>query len=235
MIFEQIKKTPKIFFFYLYIVLQFIFYILLYTTNLFVYHLGCYSVIICGLIVSLFICLKYKVKYTYLLVFAQLFTLISDTFLVLLDDYYLIALSSFIIVQIFYYLYILSFTNFKLDNKHQIILIIRIAIFIIILGLFIFITIVDVLVFLALEYFAFLLFNFVESIFVFKSNILLPFGLFLFILCDLCVGCYNIVDIIDIKQDNIIYLIANFQINLSWIFYHPSQVILSLCGLLDKK
>ena len=179
--------------------------------------------------------IKYKVKYTYLLVFAQLFTLISDTFLVLLDDYYLIALSSFIIVQIFYYLYILSFTNFKLDNKHQIILIIRIAIFIIILGLFIFITIVDVLVFLALEYFAFLLFNFVESIFVFKSNILLPFGLFLFILCDLCVGCYNIVDIIDIKQDNIIYLIANFQINLSWIFYHPSQVILSLCGLFDKK
>ena len=73
MIFEQIKKTPKIFFFYLYIVLQFIFYILLYTTNLFVYHLGCYSVIICGLIVSLFICLKYKVKYTYLLVFALLF------------------------------------------------------------------------------------------------------------------------------------------------------------------
>ena len=235
MIFDQIKKTPTIFLFYLYILLQFIFYLLLYTTNIFVYHLECYSVIIFGLMVSTTIFLKYRVKYTYLIVFAQLFTLISDTFLVLLDDYYLIALSSFIIVQIFYYLYILSLIHFKLNKTHNIIFIIRIVIFIAILGLFTFMKIVDLLVFLALEYFAFLLFNFVESILVFKSNILLPFGLFLFILCDLCVGCYNIIDIIDIKQNNIIYFIANFQINLSWIFYHPSQVILSLCGLFDKK
>lgn len=234
MIFDQIKKTPKVLLFYSYILLQLLFYILLYTTNIFIYYISCYSVIICGLIVSMFIYFKYQVNDTYLIVIAQFFTLIADTFLVLLDDYYIIALISFTIVQITYYFYLLSLINFKINKKHKILLLMRIIICIILLGLFIFIKEIDFLIFLATIYFCNLFFNFIESIFTIKHNIMLPFGFFLFILCDLCVGCYNIDSLFDIKQNSIIFLIVNSKVNLSWIFYHPSQVILSLSGLFDK-
>lgn len=213
----------------IYLLFQLILYILLHTTSSLNYTYGCYSVIVCGLIVSSLIYVIYHKKYIYLIVIAQGFTLISDTFLVLMDDYYNIALISFIFVQIFYYLYIMSLHKFKYNLPRKIFLIIRLAI----IPIMIIVTIIikDLTIFLASIYFVNLFLNFIESCMSFKFNKLLPFGLLLFIFCDIFVGINNIADFINISTNSFIYKIIVSDVDFMWLFYHPSQVLLSISGL----
>lgn len=219
---------------YTYLILQFIFYILLHTTNIFDYDIGCYSVIIAGVILSLIFTIKLKNKLYYLIFLAQIFTLIADTFLVIVDDYYIVAMFSFCFVQLFYYLYILLSTNQK-DKYHKIFLYIRLISIILLSIISVIVVEFDLLVIVSLVYFSQLFFNTIESLFTFKQNPFLSIGLFLFMLCDICVGFYNLVDIFDIASTSIIYKIAYAKVDLVWIFYHPSQVILSLTAFLNQK
>lgn len=223
---------------YIYLVLQFILYILLHTTNIFNYDIGCYSVIICGVLISWILAVKSKNKIFYLIVIAQCFTLVSDTCLVLLEDYYNLAMVSFCFTQISYYIYILL-SNSGYYKQHKFLFYLRLSsvslcLFFYLVNL-IFQWGFDFLPFISLFYFSLLVLNIFDSIFTFKKNPFLTIGLVLFMLCDICVGFYNLVDMFNISKDSLIYIISHSKVDWVWIFYHPSQVILSLIYFFDYK
>lgn len=215
----------------LYLIFQLIYYILLHTTEIFNYRICCYSVIVMGLMVSIIVYLVTKYKNNLLISLAIFFTCFADFFLVILNDYYEIALVFFIFVQISYYLYILSLDHFIFSKKNQIFLLIRIFLVILSIILPLFVKIIDFLIFLAILYFPMLAMNVIESFVKFKQNYLLPWGLLLFSLCDICVGFLNAVNIFDFPPTSIVYKVAYSEVDYVWIFYHPAQVILSISGL----
>ena len=64
---------------------------------------------------------------------------------------------------------------------------------------------------------------------------LLSLGLILFALCDIVVGLAAGANIyIPVKEGGIIDSIINAPINLSWLFYLPSQVIIALYNVTRK-
>ncbi len=218
----------------IYLLMQFIYYLILHTTKLIDFYVGCYIVIIIDVIVSIIIALLIKVKYSYIIVIAQIFTLLADTFLTLLDRYYIIGLSFFICAQIAYYIYILSLDSFKFNKNHQIFGFLRVILIIAFLILLLIKKTFDIIIVLTGIYFSMLVLNFIESFITIKINFMLPIALFLFILCDVCVGCLNIIDIFPINTSSLIYKIATSNINWAWLFYHPSQVILSMICLFQN-
>jgi hypothetical protein len=66
----------------------------------------------------------------------------------------------------------------------------------------------------------------------YPNNLFIIFGMLLFVLCDLNVALYNIPFSSNIPNIN---LITNLFGNLIWIFYLPSQLLLSLSGFKYNK
>lgn len=185
-----------------------------------------YSAIIISLIYSFVSLLFQKTKSSFMLFVAFVFTSIADTFLILLDDYYILALVFFIFTQISYFIYIrITFSNKKWLKD------IFLRLLTIVIGT-VLIPFVEkdsrLITFLSIVYFSNLLLNFIYSCCVKKKNYLFIIGLLLFICCDFCVGCFNIGDIIEISNDSLFAKIRDYPINLSWLFYYPSQILLSV-------
>lgn len=214
---------------YPYLGVHIILYLLIYVAKIFSYDIEIvidYGVIIsCFLMVFFFLCIEKKIS-LFLLCIAFFFTLISDTILLWLDDYYEWALLSFIFVQFSYFTYILYTSYDKRNWKKQIGLRLGVAIPLCILYFFL-----DYpkrfLICLVIFYIIQLLWNVIFSLK--AKNKFLSIGLILFLLCDICVGCMNISDIFPTLSSNFFDTITHSTINFSWLFYHPSQVLLSLC------
>ena len=170
-----------------------------------------YSVILLNMILGLYMLQISKEIDVIVTTFALLFTLISDTFLIF-TDYKLPAMFTFSLVQIFY---MLKIKNLKSTFNINYIDIIRITIILITITIMAFIT-HDLLVVITSFYFLMLVFNFIESIKLFKINWMIPVGFLLFIFCDIFVG----LDFLDID--------LNLNFNVIWFFYTPSQVLLTL-------
>ncbi len=86
----------------------------------------------------------------------------------------------------------------------------------------------DLLTAITMFYFANLLSN---AIFAFaaKERLLFALGLVFFICCDVFVGMEVLIsDYISISEDSLIYKLTNLGINTAWLFYIPSQVLISL-------
>ncbi|MBP5343311.1 hypothetical protein J6Y73_05240 [bacterium] len=154
---------------------------------------------------------------------ALLFTLLSDTFLLHLDNYYEIGVTSFLVVQVLYLFRM--FYSLGLNRKRlKITLMIRGCAFILImLGLIIFNSFSYLYLITGL-YFINLVMNFIDSLIFlisyrgedrFKSIFVFTIGLLLFIGCDINVGLSNLIGV---------------GSNIIWIFYLPSQVLISLSG-----
>lgn len=160
-----------------------------------------------GIILCLIYVLSNNKKDYYL---SSFFTLIADLFLLMLDSYYYIGILFFIVVQ-YRYASIINKLNSKYTKSFSIIRL-SICIFgIIVLFITNNLSLTNAFVII---YFSNLLLNAFQSIS--TKNILLILGLFLFLGCDICVGIHNISNgktIADI---------------LMWIFYLPSQVLISL-------
>lgn len=148
---------------------------------------------------------------------ASIFTLISDYYLLLTNNHILIGLITFIIVQ-FTYMY---FLHIKKINNHY--LLRTIIYFLIIIISLIIKTNIETL--LALLYFSTLLMNTICS-YQNKELFIYSLGLTLFIGCDINVGLHNIMSV------GTIYELVTL---LMWIFYLPSQVLISLGGNKDVK
>lgn len=183
-----------------------------------------FALIICRGRLSLFVSL------------ALFFTLVADTFLVLLNPWLnvitqSIAMTSFSFCQMIY-LYILWLYS-KNKTERIINLCIRLVVF---LGLLITAIIMlksqfSYLVAISLFYFSQLFCNIVFAFLHVKENPLLAIGLLLFIGCDLVIGFQNICTIFSLSDTNLIYIIAYSSFNITWLFYLPSQVILSISSL----
>lgn len=165
-------------------------------------------------------------------IIAFLFTILADTNLLILDDNYELGILAFIIVQFAYFWYILK-NMYTKDNYSYLIAIRLITIVIGVIASLIVQT-DKLLVCLVIIYISNLVINLIISIIPRKRNLLFSLGLFLFLLCDMCVGCYNIGDIIDISNTSLFYKIANLPFNIAWLFYHPSQVLLAISNYIKE-
>ena len=191
-----------------------------------------YIVVISCFLFSLVYFIIKRNSNTLIFVIAFLFTILADTNLLILDDNYELGVLAFIIVQFAYFWYILK-NMYTKDNYGYLI---AIRLITIVIGVFasLIVQTDKLLVCLVIIYISNLVINLIISIIPRKRNLLFSLGLFLFLLCDICVGCYNIGDIIDISNTSLFYKIANLPFNIAWLFYHPSQVLLAISNYIKE-
>lgn len=213
---------------YPYLGIHIILYLFIYVVQMFSYEAELaidYGIIVsCFLITLLFLGMEKKVS-SLLLSIAFFFTLLSDTIFLWLDDGYEWAILSFICVQFTYFIYILYIGHPQKNWKKHIYG--RLGIMI---PLCILYFILDepnrLFICLVIFYIIELLWNVIFSLS--TKNKFLSIGLILFLLCDCFVGCMNISDFFPDLSCNFFDSIAQSTINFSWLFYHPSQVLLCL-------
>ena len=161
---------------------------------------------------------------------ALVFTLISDYFLLFNtnQNLYVYGLITFIITQLIYFAFILYLRKSKLELLIN--LLVRSLLTIAALVVAFYLNYSDVLTILALVYFVELLSNFLYSAFLImldKEYLIFSLGLLLFIGCDINVGLNNVH-----LFEGIDYSLVNF---LMWVFYLPSQVLLSLTNFIAQE
>lgn len=187
------------------------------------------GIIICFLASLIPIFSKNSAKSQYFIPFSLFFTLVSDYFLLINTDknLYIFGVVIFIIVQLSYFIYIETLkknkTSFLISLIFRIILS---SILIIVLSIIRF----DLLSIVSACYFVELLMNFITSLSLIKINkffLIFSIGLLLFIGCDISVGLTNL----DLFEGHIKNLVSN----LMWIFYLPSQVLISFSNYINYK
>ena len=187
------------------------------------------GIIICFLASLIPIFSKNSAKSQYFIPFSLFFTLVSDYFLLINTDknLYIFGVVIFIIVQLSYFIYIETLkknkTSFLISLIFRIILS---SILIIVLSIIRF----DLLSIVSACYFVELLMNFITSLSLIKINkyfLIFSIGLLLFIGCDISVGLTNL----DLFEGHIKNLVSN----LMWIFYLPSQVLISFSNYINFK
>ena len=187
------------------------------------------GIIICFLASLIPIFSKNSAKSQYFIPFSLFFTLVSDYFLLINTDknLYIFGVVIFIIVQLSYFIYIETLkknkTSFLISLIFRIILS---SILIIALSIIRF----DLLSIVSACYFVELLMNFITSLSLIKINkcfLIFSIGLLLFIGCDISVGLTNL----DLFEGHIKNLVSN----LMWIFYLPSQVLISFSNYINYK
>ena len=187
------------------------------------------GIIICFLASLIPIFSKNSAKTQYFIPFSLFFTLVSDYFLLINTDknLYIFGVVIFIIVQLSYFIYIeilkKNKTSFLISLIFRIILS---SILIIVLSIIRF----DLLSIVSACYFVELLMNFITSLSLIKINkyfLIFSIGLLLFIGCDISVGLTNL----DLFEGHIKNLVSN----LMWIFYLPSQVLISFSNYINFK
>lgn len=148
------------------------------------------------------------------------FTLLADTFLLLLDTYYILGVLSFCVVQTLYAAYMISLSG----NKS---IIPRTGLFISAVIILITNHLADVLSIASIWSFTQLFINVFHAFLIRKKHAngsLFAAGLLLFLMCDTCVGLSNITMYIPAFSFTGISFAANY---LMWIFYLPSQVLIT--------
>ncbi len=193
-----------------------------------------YSIIVMSflfLIYAFIRCLMRKGKMVlYLLsMLAMLFTLVSDIFLFIINDYYIVGLSTFIVAQLLYAFRIELVNN----DKRYMVASGSIRTLIVVISLIVFlIRRDDFLIYLVIIYFLNLILNCVFSLLTYlkdkekKRMLVMSIGFFLFILCDISVGLYNLNNGFNGMEVN--KELASIFLHLIWIFYAPSQYLLTL-------
>lgn len=180
-----------------------------------------YSSILLCLVASILLIIKKRSICSVFTSIALLYTCFSDYFLLLShdNDLFIIGIFTFFIAQIFYALMI----N-KRSNGKRLLLDISLRVTLTVILLIVALSIkLDALTTCALIYFIELLVNFIMSLIHSKENkryLILALGFFLFILCDVNVALNNL----NIEGENLTFAIYFMM----WLFYLPSQVILSM-------
>lgn len=163
---------------------------------------------------------------------ALFFTVIADLFLLILD-YYLLGVLSFVIAQQLYGLK-LDYENKRRKGtfeKRLILQLIAATFIYLLLGWLELAT--DPLLGITILYFISLVTNVVRAICLARGNkqwsgqAKFALGMFLFLLCDINVGLYNLSDYFTLSG-NIYHLLYSVSQLLMWTFYAPSQVLIAL-------
>lgn len=156
---------------------------------------------------------------------ALAFTLLADAFLLVLDRYYLLGVLSFCVTQGLYFYRICRAKDSRLSVRIFIRLLVALgALFLLaILGALEPLTAVTAL------YFTQLAANAVESLTLGRRYVLFAVGLFLFVCCDLCVGLYQLFPLLSIGGP-----FGGMVVVGMWLFYLPSQVLITLSGQRER-
>lgn len=211
-----------------YVLIQLFFYILV--TFIGVKDIGYlinYSSIALNFLFSIFLILIIRKKTTMIVVLALLFTLLADTGLIILEKWYSLSVFFFLIVQVLYALYLHSF-NKRLSLKNDLFLRISLAFVVEVVAYGLIREKYDFLLFITLLYFTNFCINLILALLNSRQNVLFAMGLTLFILCDISLGLYNSRDYLNVSNNGIVMAIINCPIDLVWMFYYPSQVLIVL-------
>lgn len=195
------------------------------------------SIVLC-FIITLIIKNDNLHKKDILLLQVGLFITVLADLCFLIFNYYIIGIGLFCLVQIiYYYRYKSRFNSSRIfsQNKSKVSPVLKfIKIFLFIIVFYFMMNLfgikVDFIVLIAIFYSVCILYTTAESIKVFKYNkypflnkYMILFGAILFLLCDINVAISNIAREFD-------FSIYNTSSLLIWIFYLPSQVLLSISG-----
>ena len=89
----------------------------------------------------------------------------------------------------------------------------------------------DALALVSLCYYANLIINLLMSFLLFRKDKIFPIALLLFLLCDTVIGLQVACGgYLNIAEGSALYRLIFMPFNLSWFFYLPSQVLISLRG-----
>lgn len=152
---------------------------------------------------------------------ALFFTLLADLFLLVLDRWYLIGVASFCVVQLLYLTRIHRTGNRPLSLR----LLLRAALAVTLLALGAALDTLNPLTILTLIYFSQLAANFIASLSLGRAGWQFALGLLLFMGCDICVGLCNLATVL--PEAAILSLLPFAQVGM-WLFYLPSQVLITL-------
>lgn len=218
-----------------YIVIEIILGVLVQTTSGILNTTSSFLAVVLAFVFSIYLLLtNININKELILLSCGLFcTVLADLFLVVIKPMMqLHAMIFFSLTQICYF--IIIYLNQENTNKKVIHLIIRITI----TGISLLATVLvlkentDALSLISLFYYANLISNIIFSFTINEINIIFSIGLILFACCDLLIGL-NIMasSYLPIEEGTLLYFLAHPGFNLAWIFYVPSQVLLSLYSL----
>lgn len=172
-------------------------------------------------------------KDRFLLTLGLLLTLVADIFLLLLDDHYIFGVGLFSIVQILYSI------RYKAGHTKAILVSFSLLFIALLFSYIIvdsFLIEVDFLLVISLYYAICLLSSTKKAIDLYKrgpfpqlNSKILALAMVLFLLCDINVALSNIVRSIAISNSFTRSLAGVSSVSM-WLFYLPSQVLLSLSG-----
>lgn len=182
--------------------------------------------------------LYYKKKDVIFEISALLFTVISDVFLVLLRARQQgLAMVFFSIAQLMHFAFIFSNQTDKKDKTVHLIVRVALSIITIIISVLTLKDKTDFVSVISMFYFANLIVNIIYAFKNYNAFPLLAVGLSLFIMCDVCVGLQSAVGVyLNIEKGSTLYNMLYPGIDLVWLFYLPSQTLISLnTKYYDKK
>ncbi len=179
-------------------------------------------------------------KKSFLIPLGLLFTCSADFCLVICNPpQTLLSLVFFSFVQIFYAIQIikdLSKSGKKISVKGIILARVLVSVIFTVAPVIVLGSSADLVSVITLFYFSNLIMNLVCCFFDVKRNLSLIIGLICFICCDILVGLgYADGVYFTIPKESLIYSILHSGVNLIWLFYIPSQTIISLFAQKVKK
>ncbi len=236
-LFKLENKKPKFYASILFIALEIACYVVILSTNGLTYSISAFSSIMLAFILPL-IFLKSTPSHI-LTVCALFFTMIADFllcgFINLTPTIQTFSMISFLLVQTCYFVRIFIEQKTKTLKLVHALLRILVTLLAIITTFFVLKETANFLAVISVVYYANLLLNAVFSGINIKTSPYLFIGLILFACCDLFVGAQFIGDFISLPENSIFSILLSIDFNMAWLFYLPSQVIISLSIANEKR
>ena len=183
-----------------------------------------YLAIVLAALFAIFVC-KCK-REENLIRLGILFTLVADYFLVLCDDAQLPGVISFIFVQGAYFAYLFIREERKTVRKANVITRVALSAMLSMAAFAVLGKDADVLSVVSVIYYANLLSNIVFAFLLGREERIFSVGLVLFAMCDLCIGLEVLFS--SYLDSSALSFFYGSNINLPWVFYQPSQVLIAL-------
>ncbi len=182
----------------------------------------------------IFLLVEFKKTKDYLLILiAMFFTVIADFFLTFLGVGQIIGTLFFFFAQ-FFYMIRLNLKTKPVQLQFSLPYVIVFLVFFIGISV-VFLQKIDVLLTISILYYSFLIVNLVLSWVKKPTNFLFAIGLLFYLFCDTLVGLSMSGPYMSISVDTWLYNLIHFPINLIWMFYLPSQVLITLSIFTNKK
>ena len=162
-----------------------------------------------------------------------LFTLVADYFLVICDDAQLQGVLAFIIVQAAYFLYLLVREERGAVRSANAITRVVLSILLVIAAFALLGEDTDALAIASVIYYANLVVNIVFAFMRGREERIFAIGLLLFAMCDLCIGL-EVLSSSYLGSDVFDFVYGDY-LNLPWVFYQPSQVLIALSLYFKKE